>query len=386
MNNKTGNIEQEAEPRGNVLVVDDNPNNLRLLSGILTANGYKARSAPSASLAFRSAKASLPDLILLDIMMPDIDGFEACRQFKDSPEAQDIPIIFLTAKMEMDDMIKGFELGAVDYITKPFNSRELLTRINTHLQLKRNKEVVLKQKTEYQELLHVLCHDLLNPLNGLMLALQHAKEDPSILVEKRSMMLHAVQSGVKIVDLVRQMRALEEKKYQMTLIPVNLKEVISHSINMLQDQFIRKEITPVINVDETLMVQVEETSFINSVINNILTNAIKFSFSGSSIMIDAEGKENRIILVVKDTGVGMSEKLLQDIFKPNKATTRSGTNGEKGTGFGMPLMKKFVVEYGGSIEVFSQQHTEDAKEHGTQVVLTLAAGSGDTSRSDDRIH
>ncbi len=385
MNNKTENMDRVSEAKSNILVVDDNPNNLRLLSGILTANGYKARSAPSASLAFRSVQASLPDLILLDIMMPEIDGFEACQQFKASPETQDIPIIFLTAKTEMDDIVKGFQLGAVDYITKPFNSRELLTRINTHLQLKWSKEAVLKQKTEYQELLHVLCHDLLNPLNGLLLALQHAEENPAVLVEKRNMMLHAVESSVKIVDLVRQFRALEEKKYQIDLVHVNLKDMIYRSLQILQHKFYRKDITPIINVNDNLMVQVEETSFIHSVINNILTNAIKFSFPGTSIIIDAYQAEDHIILTIKDHGIGMSEELLQNIFKPNKVTTRSGTNGEKGTGFGMPLVKKFVAEYGGSIRVSSQKQTEDSQEHGTRVELTLKR-SGNTSRSDDRIH
>ena len=123
-----------------VLIVDDNPKNLALLGNIITKNGYNSGFAINGTTALSIAKKKYPDLILLDVMMPDIDGFEVCRQLKQDALLADIPIIFITAKTEQDDVIIGLELGAVDYITKPFNEKELITRINTHLELQSIKK------------------------------------------------------------------------------------------------------------------------------------------------------------------------------------------------------------------------------------------------------
>ncbi len=118
-----------------ILVVDDTPENLKILIGILR-DQYKVKAVLSGEEAIETVLKNKPDLVLLDIMMPGIDGYETCRRLKNSLETQDIPIIFLTAKTEAEDIVKGFELGAVDYVTKPFNSAELLSRVNTHLLLR----------------------------------------------------------------------------------------------------------------------------------------------------------------------------------------------------------------------------------------------------------
>ena len=130
----TGN---ESETKGSVLVVDDNPDNLRLLSGILTDQGYKVRPAPSGALALKSVRSTLPDLILLDIKMPEMDGYEVCRRLKAEEQTSDIPVIFISALDDVMDKVKGFGVGAVDYITKPFQHEEVLARVRTHLELRR---------------------------------------------------------------------------------------------------------------------------------------------------------------------------------------------------------------------------------------------------------
>ncbi|UCH98739.1 MAG: response regulator [Candidatus Aminicenantes bacterium] len=133
-----------------VLIVDDVSQNLKILGDILRAKGYRIAVATNGKQALEVVKKILPDLILLDIMMPEMDGFAACKRLKESPRTKDIPIIFLTAKIETADIVKGLELGAVDYISKPFNSTELLARVNTHLELKkardREKELIEKLK------------------------------------------------------------------------------------------------------------------------------------------------------------------------------------------------------------------------------------------------
>lgn len=125
-----------SPPTNRVLVIDDTPENLQVVAAILRGAGWAVNVAPSAALGLDIARRSAPDLILLDLVMPEMDGFAACREFKTDPRLADIPVIFLTASHETDDVIRGFELGAVDYVTKPFNSAELRSRVQTHLQLR----------------------------------------------------------------------------------------------------------------------------------------------------------------------------------------------------------------------------------------------------------
>lgn len=143
--NRTKNKEKPL-----VLIVDDVPKNLQVLGNILRKQEYNIAAATSGKQALDLVKNIQPDLILLDIMMPDIDGFEVCKKLKESTESKDIPVIFLTAKTGTDDIVKGFEVGAVDYLTKPFNSAELLARANTHIELKKardkERELILKLK------------------------------------------------------------------------------------------------------------------------------------------------------------------------------------------------------------------------------------------------
>ncbi len=132
----------EANNKGNILVVDDKPDNLRLLVNLLSEQGYQVRPAPNGKLALSGALAIPPDLILLDVMMPEIDGFEVCKRLKNDNRTSDIPIIFLTAKVSTKDIVKGFEVGGADYVCKPFQTAELLARIRTHIGFKKAREEI----------------------------------------------------------------------------------------------------------------------------------------------------------------------------------------------------------------------------------------------------
>lgn len=139
------------ESKPTILVVDDTAENIKILMGILKEK-YKVKAVLSGEEAIATIQKNLPDLVLLDIMMPGIDGYETCKRLKDTPETQDLPIIFLTAKTEAEDVLKGFQFGAVDYVTKPFNSAELLSRVNTHLQLRHSQqklEVLTSKLSKY---------------------------------------------------------------------------------------------------------------------------------------------------------------------------------------------------------------------------------------------
>lgn len=353
--------------KANILIVDDLPQNLKLLTEIMKGNNYYVRPVTSGQLALSAAQAIPPDLILLDINMPLMDGFETCKKLKSLEKTQHIPIIFLSANTEADAVIKGFELGAIDYITKPFNSTEVLVRVKTHLELKFSKETILKQNNAQQELLHILCHDLMNSVGAVQAILAIKKLDHDFS-EEDEMMSVAINNAVDVIDLVHQLRKIEENKVKIELSLFNLKELVDETLLIIHKKIQQKGIELVIDIDLKISVVVESASFINSVLNNLLTNAIKFSYFNSKIIISAKKINQRVYLSVKDFGIGMSDSLQQDIFKIEKITTREGTNGELGTGFGMPLVKKFMLAYGGQVDIISQEETP---QHGTEIKLEL---------------
>jgi len=139
----------KSQPKADILIVDDTLANLRLLAEMLTSHSYKVRGAPNGQMALKAARLSPPDLILLDIMMPEMDGYEVCRQLKDDDITHDIPVIFISAMDETLDKVKAFALGGVDYITKPFQLEEVLARVKTHLSI-RQLQQQLQQKNSRQ--------------------------------------------------------------------------------------------------------------------------------------------------------------------------------------------------------------------------------------------
>ncbi len=354
-----------------ILIVDDTPKNIQVLGKTLEQKNYEIIVAQNGLQALKVVEKDFPDLILLDIMMPDMDGFETCKRLKDNPKTKEIPIIFLTAKIEIDDLVKGFDLGAVDYITKPFNSKELLRRVKTHLELKEKSESLERSNQNNRELIHILCHDLTNPIGFIDGVLQLSDQDPSIFQEMKDNLWTAVGSCINIIDQVRKMQALTEGKYALELDLIPLKQLVQESMDILMPRLMNKNLELVVDIDDNLKVLVERTSFGNSVLNNLLTNAIKFSYPDSKILVSAIQSGDQVTLSIQDFGMGIPQNLLKDLFNMNKSTTRPGTEGEKGTGFGMPLVHRFVKAYGGRIEIFSKEQSEDSQDQGTQVYITL---------------
>ena len=355
-----------------ILVVDDLPDNVDVLRQALEVAEYQVMVAPSGELALNLAERFTPDLILLDVVMPGLDGFETCLRLKQAESTRDIPIIFLTARTESADIVKGFELGAADYVTKPFNKAELLARVQTHLTLKEQRDTILRQHVEQKELLHILCHDLTNPLGSIRGLMELVLEEPDELAECGPRIIKGADIGLDIIRLVRQMRALEEGK--VALARVDLHQAVRTAADMLHTRLEAKELRLDIQVDAEIQVSAESTSLVNCVISNLLTNAIKFSYPGSAIGLQAERVDDRVTVSLRDRGMGMPPALVKDLFDMSKATSRPGTGGEQGTGFGMPLVAKFVESYGGRIEVFSTDEKVDPQGHGTEVKLTFRSG------------
>lgn len=358
-----------------ILIVDDNSRNLQILGKILSEKGFTVGIARSGAHALKAIEVKLPDLILLDVMMPEIDGFEVCRRLKKSELTEKIPVIFLTAKDETEDVVNGFELGAADYITKPFNPHELIARVETHLHLKFSNETILGQRNEIKQILHILSHDISNQLQGLDVSLEMTKMKKNF-EESYGSMKSFVRRSIDLIRLVSSLRSLAENQIEFYLLPVNLNSALNESLETLAHLFQKKDIQLSVELESDIIILAEKTSFINSVLNNLLTNAIKFSYPGSRIIIKALAKKDHVVLIVQDHGIGIPEDILQKIFEVNKFVTRQGTEGEKGMGFGMSSVKHFIKAYGGEIKISSKAESEFPDNHGTEVKLILKLSGG----------
>lgn len=346
-----------------ILIVDDIPLNIQLAAQHLKSLNHRLIYATSGEMALQQLKKHPVDLILLDVMMPELNGYDCCRRIRSFPEWKDIPVIFLTARNEVKDIITGFEAGGSDYITKPFYGQELVARVKTHLELKHHRDMLARREVQLKEMLHITSHDLRNSLSGITMTMDLADLEGKPLDLYRSKLSDLSKNGLDLLDLVRTMLLLEEKP--LSLEPVLLNECIRHCLHLLNTKIKAKEITLDINLDYDFVVLAEEISLINSVIMNILTNAIKFSHKGGTITITAEDSEALTTVKICDGGTGVPEEMIPHLFNVEKGKSMRGTEGEKGSGFGLPLVMKFMKAYGGNISISNR------REGGTEAVLTF---------------
>lgn len=219
-----------------ILIVDDVPSELKMVAAILENSGYRVLQATTAGEALASIDTHLPDLILLDIILPDMDGYEVCTILKHASRTREIPIIFLTAKTDSQDLVRGFQSGGVDYITKPCSSTEVLVRVKTHLELK-------KVSQERKELIHILCHDLVTPLSAITSLLKLDWNGPDLELLKKHL-LSSSENGLKIIKMVQEMLALDDQKTVMVLDAVKLEEVIADVAMFLKHRLKEKKYNP----------------------------------------------------------------------------------------------------------------------------------------------
>ncbi len=244
---------------------------------------------------------------------------------------------------------------------------------------KRQEAQIVEQRNQLEQanhrksqLLHVLCHDLSNPFGALISSLGSRSEDSGLLDEMMDEINRSLKNGMGTIELVRKIRAMEEGKLDLPIASIPLKPLIEESAALLKNRLQEKEISLEVDVLEDITVSVETVSFNNSVINNLLTNAIKFSRHNSMIRVKARRLgDSRVEVTVVDEGVGMPASIRDVLFDFEASTSRPGTDGETGTGFGMPLVKMFVEAYGGSLRVESLDIEESPDHHGTTVSMVL---------------
>jgi len=356
-----------------ILIVDDIPENLQILSNILYDCGLEISFATDGKMALESIAYNKPDLILLDVAMPEMDGFEVCRKLKTDEHTKDIAIIFLTARSQIEDIVKGFELGAVDYITKPFNSSELVSRVSTHLELKWSRDLIQKQNRELQMLnatkdkfFSIIAHDLKNPFNSMlgfteMLMDNIEKYDTAKIKHFVEMIFISARKGYNLLTNLLDWARTQSGKITCTpekldfgLLTNNALEVLTHSANA-------KNINLVVEIESGLFIYADK-NMILSTIRNLVSNAIKFTPKNGTVKISAskinrkiDTKESVDMVEVKiaDTGVGINPDELHKLFRIDAHLSTRGTENEEGTGLGLILCKEFIDKNKGEIGVQS---------------------------------
>ncbi len=359
-----GNNDEKTVPL--ILIVDDTRVNLQLLGKILMKVNYELAIANSGYEALDMVKEVKPDLILLDVMMPGIDGYDVCKALKSSPDTKDIPVIFLTAKSEKEDIVTGFDLGAVDYVTKPFNSAELLARVKTHLELKYARDLLAKQNEKLKQLndvknefLGMAAHDLRNPIGSITTTLSYILEYlNSNLSEKQVKFLRNIEKAGKYMNVLLNdlldLTAIESGKLTLRLTEEDYINFLKENISLNQMLADKKAITIDFNYEDNISYITFDRDKITQVMNNLISNAVKFSHGDTRITVDIKRGEDCIITSVIDQGQGIPEKELPYIFKEFHRSTVKATDGEKSTGLGLAITKKIVEGHGGKIGVESK--------------------------------
>ncbi len=395
----------QGEKKHTIMIVDDEEGNLISIKSLLDTD-YEVITASNGRRALEKIEEledpTMIHLIISDQRMPELTGVEFL--------AKTIPIIpktiriILTGFTDVDDIIDSINKSNIyKFLTKPVKAEDLsitvknaleiyelrhqnerlleeLKTINSNLEQKvqkRTKEienqkaVISKHANDRKELIHVLCHDLMNPVGALSGLLEQVKKDQNRFLELFKYLLISVRNAENIIKLVRQIMVLESEKTELDTSLLNLREMVNESITILSSRLREKSIDIQMDISPNTLVNVERISFINSIMNNLLTNAIKFSYMGSQIIISTQRMSDDVVISVRDSGIGIPPELLKNLFNTALASSRPGTDGETGNGFGMPLVKKFVQAYGGDIEVLSNTKATNPSEQGTEVKITL---------------
>jgi signal transduction histidine kinase len=351
----------------NILIVDDLPANLKVLGAILETEGYNVRPVPNGRLALQVADREKPDLILLDVMMPGMDGFEVCRQLKENIKLSDIPVIFISALNETNDVVQALSSGGVDYITKPFQSEEVLARVKTHLNTYRQRKEIEEQARELKKLnserdkiYSIIAHDLRSPFNSF-LGLTQILTDDLLHLQTEDIQDIAANMRTSATNLYRLLEnLLDWTRIKQGLIHFNpevlkLQTVVSSSLVMVKEQSENKNIEVSLIIPPGLQVFTDKNT-LQSVIRNLVSNAVKFTPRDGKVIVTAKETGNKMVEIsVKDSGIGMSRTLINDLFRTGVSTSRTGTEGEASTGLGLIICKDLLGKQGSELWVESEE-------------------------------
>jgi signal transduction histidine kinase len=388
-----------SDPRGDILVVDDTPANLKLLSQMLTEHGYQVRAALDGVWALTTAQAAPPDLIVLDILMPEMDGYEVCRRVKADPRLRDIPVLFISALGEVEDKVKGFAVGGVDYITKPFQLEEVLARIQTHLALRtlrrqlqaanadlehrvdeRTTELraANKRLTDLNRLkddfVSRISHELRTPLTSIKIYLELLDRGKP---EKRAKYFEILQREaerlqVLIEDLLK-ITQLSTQSFELEMEAADLNSLLANRLTAWSELAARRGLEFQVDLADDLPPVLVDRELIVPVFAQLIKNAIDYTVRGTihlSTVMNRYDDQRWVMARVADTGPGIAPDELQLIFERFYRGRAAADYKTPGTGVGLAISQEILTRLNGRLTVESEVG------HGSTFIVWLPVAPG----------
>lgn len=350
-----------------ILIVDDVMSNVLLLKVLLTNEKFAIATASNGRQALEQVEKENPDLVLLDVMMPDMSGFEVAQHLKSNPNTADIPIIFLTALNSTADIVKGFQVGANDFISKPFNKEELIIRVTHQISLVAAKRLILSKTEELQrtiagrdKLYSVIAHDLRSPMGSIKMVLNMlilnlpSEKIGAEMYELLTMANQTTEAVFSLLDNLLKWTKSQIGKLNVVYQDVDLVEVTDGVIEIFSMVASLKKIRIHEMKPEKMMVNAD-IDMLKTVVRNLLSNAIKFSKENSEVLVKMEEVDGMAVVSVQDYGCGISEEGQKKLLHTDTHFSTFGTNNEEGSGLGLLLCKDFVVKNGGKLWFTSKE-------------------------------
>ncbi|MGC4014544.1 MAG: hybrid sensor histidine kinase/response regulator [Luteolibacter sp.] len=357
-------------PRSVILVVDDEPKNIQVVGALLLREGYEIITARGGEEGLAKAREVMPDLILLDVMMPGISGVEVACRLQDDPEWPAVPIIFLSAATDKTFIIEALSAGGVDYVTKPFHGPELLRRIELHLGLRRTSRRLEEEIAEKNRLVEVLAHDLKNPLGSVRFSAKLLEEQQAGAKVDRlaSMILEASDRAIEIVESLLEIRWVENAKATLKPEPLDLGELVDEVCRSFTTRAEEKEIglrhAPCPGRVEILA----DRGCLLRVLENLVSNSLKFSPARTSVTLVVRREPDGGCVVIEDEGPGIPASEVPRLFQRYARLSSRPTGGESSSGLGLSIVKELTEAMGGSVGY----HTPAGGGAGFRLSLPLA--------------
>ena len=354
-------LQSEDMAGSRILVVDDSEMARRQIKFFLNKDGYEVFEARSGEEALWLVNEVDPELILMDVSMDGLDGMETCRRLKEDEDNRNLPIIFLSAKGEREEIVSGFKSGAIDYIVKPFHPAESLTRIRTHLRVKKLAELREKNILELQHLnktkdrvLRIASHDLRNPVAAIAGLAEFLKDDCENLSDGQKEIVDCIEeAGKSVVLLLNELldiSAIDSGHLELNREELNLCRLVNNLVPLFRGEAERKDIALTFDCDEEIPKVLIDRQQIRRVVDNLLSNALKFTPSGGEISVKVLNLDTNVCLRVEDTGPGIPEAEADRLFVEFGKTSNLPTGGEKSTGLGLSICQRIVKAHDGSID------------------------------------
>lgn len=361
-----------------ILTVDDITTNIMLLKAVLSRAKYKIVTAGGGIEALEKVEMEKPDLILLDIMMPDMDGYEVIKQLKANPAHQDIPVIFLTALHNPEDFVKGFKLGASDYVSKPFNHEELITRVTHHIYLAAAQRTIMQQRDELQatveardKMYSVIAHDMRSPIGTLKMVFNMLtiNLDPKQIGEDSYEMItmgnNITESTFMLLDNLLKWTKSQTGRMNTVFQKVDISEVVLFASKMSDMVAQVKNISVDYEIPGPIKVSCD-VDMVKTIMRNLMSNAVKYSEEGGRIVIAVNESPTHAVISVHDFGIGIKEEDIPKLLNPDVHFTTYGTKNEEGSGLGLQLCLDLTRRNGGEMII------ESKPGEGSTFIFTIA--------------